>query len=72
MSYCRVGLPLRGMGTFLARYVMTRLVDDIDGSHAVTTVSFSHCVARLAKSSWDCMIFLNIGFSAAFFLTTSS
>ena len=29
------------MGTFLARYVMTRLVDDIDGSHAVTTVSFS-------------------------------
>jgi hypothetical protein len=29
------------MGTFLARYVMTRLVDDIDGSEAVTTVSFS-------------------------------
>jgi hypothetical protein len=29
------------MGTFLARYVMTRLVDDIDGSQAVTTVSFS-------------------------------
>lgn len=29
------------MGTFLARYVMTRLVDDIDGSHAVTTMSFS-------------------------------
>jgi hypothetical protein len=28
------------MGTFLARYVMTRLVDDIDGSHAVTTLSF--------------------------------
>jgi Lsr2 protein len=29
------------MGTFLARYVMTRLVDDIDGSQAVTTLSFS-------------------------------
>jgi hypothetical protein len=29
------------MGTFLARYVMTRLVDDIDGSRAVTTLSFS-------------------------------
>jgi Lsr2 len=29
------------MGTFLARYVTTRLVDDIDGSQAVTTVSFS-------------------------------
>jgi hypothetical protein len=29
------------MGTFLARYVMTRLVDDIDGSPAVTTVSFA-------------------------------
>mgnify|MGYP001950986074 CR=1 FL=1 len=29
------------MGTFVARYVMTRLVDDIDGSDAVTTVSFS-------------------------------
>jgi hypothetical protein len=29
------------MGTFLARYVMTRLVDDIDGSHAVATLSFS-------------------------------
>jgi Lsr2 protein len=29
------------MGTFLARYVMTQLVDDIDGSHAVTTLSFS-------------------------------
>lgn len=28
------------MGTFLARYVMTRLVDDIDGSQAVTTLSF--------------------------------
>jgi Lsr2 protein len=40
VSYCRSGLPLRGMGTFLARYLMTRLVDDIDGSHAVTTLSF--------------------------------
>ena len=29
------------MGTFLARHVTTRLVDDIDGSQAVTTVSFS-------------------------------
>jgi Lsr2 protein len=29
------------MGTFLARYVMTRLVDDLDGSEAVTTLSFS-------------------------------
>jgi hypothetical protein len=29
------------MGTFLARHVMTRLVDDIDGSQAVTTLSFS-------------------------------
>jgi Lsr2 len=29
------------MGTFLARYVMTRLVDDLDGSEAVTTMSFS-------------------------------
>jgi hypothetical protein len=32
---------LRVMGTFLARHVMTRLVDDIDGSQAVTTLSFS-------------------------------
>lgn len=29
------------MGTFLAQYVMTRLVDDLDGSEAVTTLSFS-------------------------------
>jgi hypothetical protein len=29
------------MGTFLARYVMTRLVDDLDGSEAVSTLSFS-------------------------------
>jgi hypothetical protein len=29
------------MGTFLARYVMTRLVDDLDGSEAATTLSFS-------------------------------
>jgi hypothetical protein len=29
------------MGTFLARHVMTRLVDDLDGSEAVATLSFS-------------------------------
>jgi hypothetical protein len=41
MSQSAEDLPLRVMGTFLARYVMTRLVDDIDGSQAVTTLSFS-------------------------------
>src|SRR5262245_16379863 len=38
----------------------------------LTTVSCSHCVARLANASWDSMISLNSGFSAAFFLATSS
>ena len=37
-----------------------------------TTVSCSHCVARLANASCDSRISLNSGFSPAFFFTTSS